>query len=166
MTIRPQTELNAYRSFFGLGAGDLARPRRGQRDLSEVQHPARRGELREFSNLAAAVNYATSRPDVVAISISYGGSEFSGEMAYDSAYHHSGKAITVSSGDNGYGVEIPAASPFVTAVGGTSLHQASNTGGRTAGWFGERRREARQDRNGRAFAAVACVGDWPVLPTW
>ena len=41
-------------------------------------------------------------------------------------------AITVSSGDNGYGVEFPAAAGTVTAVGGTSLHQTTNTGTRTA----------------------------------
>jgi hypothetical protein len=35
-------------------------------------------------------------------------------------------AITVSSGDNGYGVEFPASSPHVTAVGGTSLKLNSN----------------------------------------
>jgi subtilase family serine protease len=39
--------------------------------------------------------------------------------------------ITVSSGDNGYGVEFPAASAHVTAVGGTSLTRASGT---TRGW--------------------------------
>src|SRR5262249_32167889 len=32
-------------------------------------------------------------------------------------------------GDNGYGVSYPAASPFVTAVGGTSLSRASNARG-------------------------------------
>jgi subtilase family serine protease len=33
---------------------------------------------------------------------------------------HPGVPITVSSGDSGYGVEWPAASQYVTAVGGTS----------------------------------------------
>jgi subtilase family serine protease len=37
--------------------------------------------------------------------------------------------ITASAGDGGYGVEYPAASPFVTAVGGTSLTTASSTRG-------------------------------------
>jgi subtilase family serine protease len=36
-------------------------------------------------------------------------------------FNHPGVAITVSSGDNGYGVEFPAASQYVTAVGGTTL---------------------------------------------
>jgi subtilase family serine protease len=39
-------------------------------------------------------------------------------------------AITVSSGDSGYGVEYPAASRYVTAVGGTHL----TAGGGTRGW--------------------------------
>ena len=38
-------------------------------------------------------------------------------------------AITVSSGDYGYGVQFPASSPHVTAVGGTSLFKASNSRG-------------------------------------
>ena len=42
-----------------------------------------------------------------------------------SYYNHPGVAITASAGDNGYGVEYPAASPYVTAVGGTSLTTAS-----------------------------------------
>jgi subtilase family serine protease len=46
-------------------------------------------------------------------------------------------AITVSSGDSGYGVEYPAASQYVTAVGGTTLSQASNSRGWTeTAWSG------------------------------
>jgi subtilase family serine protease len=37
----------------------------------------------------------------------------------------------VSSGDSGYGVEYPAASKYVTAVGGTTLSRASNARGWT-----------------------------------
>jgi len=55
------------------------------------------------------------------ISNSWGGSEYSGETAYDSYFHHPGVAFVFSSGDNGYGVQYPAASPNVTAVGGTKL---------------------------------------------
>src|SRR5207248_687390 len=69
-----------------------------------------------FVALGTAVNYAASQSDVVAISNSYGASEFSSETSYDSYYNHPGKAITVSSGDGGYGVEYPAASPFVASV--------------------------------------------------
>jgi subtilase family serine protease len=64
------------------------------------------------------------------VSNSYGGSESSSDTGYDSTYfNHPGVAITVSSGDSGYKVEYPAASQYVTAVGGTSLVRASNTRG-------------------------------------
>jgi subtilase family serine protease len=82
-------------------------------------------------DLAKAENAAAAAPGVAAISNSYGGSEDSTETSYDSYYNHPGIAITVSSGDSGYGVEYPAASPDVTAVGGTTLTQASNARGWT-----------------------------------
>ncbi len=83
-----------------------------------------------FANLGTAVNEAVSL-GADAVSNSYGGSEFKEESADSTAYYdHPGIAITVSSGDEGYGVEFPAASRFVTAVGGTSLTQTSNTGTR------------------------------------
>ncbi len=73
-----------------------------------------------YANLMTAVDEAATL-GATAISNSYGSSEFSGETAYDYHFDHPGVAITVSSGDNGYGAEYPAASRFVTAVGGTSL---------------------------------------------
>ncbi|MBL8470696.1 MAG: S53 family peptidase [Rhodocyclaceae bacterium] len=78
-----------------------------------------------LSNLLTAVNYAASRADVVVVSNSWGAGEFSSEASYDKYFDH-GKPITVSSGDNGYGVEWPAASPKVTAVGGTTLYVDAN----------------------------------------
>jgi subtilase family serine protease len=63
------------------------------------------------------------------ISNSYGGSESSDETGSDVHFNHPGIAVTASSGDDGYGVSYPAASPFVTAVGGTSLTHASNARG-------------------------------------
>ncbi|HET7034945.1 MAG TPA: S8 family serine peptidase [Thermomicrobiaceae bacterium] len=81
-----------------------------------------------FGNLMAAVDQAVKQ-GAVAISNSYGGSEFSGETTYDSHFNHPGIAITVSSGDAGYGVEYPAASRYVTAVGGTSLTRSSASRG-------------------------------------
>ena len=79
-------------------------------------------------NLAVAVNRAAAM-GATQISNSYGGSEFSGEQLSQSAYNHPGVAVTVSSGDSGYGVEFPAASQYVTAVGGTSLHKDSSARG-------------------------------------
>jgi subtilase family serine protease len=80
-----------------------------------------------FTDLAAAVDTA-ARLGATTISNSYWGPEFSQETTstYASHYNHPGIPITVSSGDAGYGVEFPAASPYVTAVGGTTLNRASN----------------------------------------
>ena len=67
------------------------------------------------------------------MSNSYGTDEWSGEVHADAAYfNHPGVAVVASTGDSGYGVSYPAASPDVVAVGGTSLVQSSNTGTRKA----------------------------------
>ena len=81
-----------------------------------------------FANLSAAVDTAASL-GANAISNSYGGAEFSGETSAQSHYNHPGVAITVSSGDSGYGVQFPAASQYVTAVGGTTLARDGSTRG-------------------------------------
>jgi subtilase family serine protease len=82
-----------------------------------------------MTNLGDAVNEAV-KLGATEVSNSYGGSESSSDLSYDSSYfNHPGVAITASSGDGGYGVEYPAASQYVTAVGGTSLTRASNTRG-------------------------------------
>ena len=78
-----------------------------------------------YANLMTAVNEAVALGANV-VSNSYGGSEFSGETAYDSAFNHPGVAFVASAGDSGYGVQYPAASRYVTAVGGTSLYLNSN----------------------------------------
>ena len=81
-----------------------------------------------YSNLATAVRTAAGLPGVTVISNSYGGSE-TGSNSYESAYNQPGKAVTVSTGDSGYGVQFPASSPNVIAVGGTHLVRASNARG-------------------------------------
>jgi subtilase family serine protease len=82
------------------------------------------------ANLGTAVNSAVSL-GADYVSNSYGGSESSSDPSYDASYYkHPGVAITASAGDGGYGVEYPAASQYVTAVGGTSL----STSGNTRGW--------------------------------
>lgn len=55
------------------------------------------------------------------VSNSWGASEFSTESSYDAHFNRPGVAITFSTGDNGFGVQYPAASQYVTAVGGTTL---------------------------------------------
>ena len=89
-----------------------------------------------FANLAAAVRLAASLPGVTVISNSYGGGE-SNSSSYEPSYNQPGKAVTVSTGDSGYGVQFPATSPNVIAVGGTNLMRASNTRGWTeTAWTG------------------------------
>jgi subtilase family serine protease len=82
-----------------------------------------------YANLATAENTAAAQ-GAHAISNSYGGGE-SGTSSYETSYNHPGIAITVSSGDSGYGVQFPASSPHVTAVGGTHLTTAANSRGWT-----------------------------------
>jgi subtilase family serine protease len=81
-----------------------------------------------FTDLAAAEDTA-ARLGASVISNSYGGNEFSQETSatYNSHFDHPDVAITVSTGDSGYGVEFPAASQYVTAVGGTSLARSGST---------------------------------------
>lgn len=78
-----------------------------------------------FADLATAVNTAANL-GANAISNSYGGSEWSGESAYDPFYNHPGIAVTASSGDNGYGTLYPASSTYVISVGGTTLQLFSD----------------------------------------
>ena len=80
-----------------------------------------------IANLLTAENEAFALGANV-ISNSWGSNEFGSETAYDSYFHH-GIPITASTGDAGYGVSWPAASTYVTAVGGTSLHSANSARG-------------------------------------
>ena len=78
------------------------------------------------SDLMTAVAYAAKQPGVVAVSMSWGGGEFSGETSYDSNFltptGHTGVVFVASSGDAGAPTSYPAASPNVLSVGGTSLY--------------------------------------------
>jgi subtilase family serine protease len=87
-----------------------------------------------MNDLAAAVNEAVTL-GATEISNSYGGSEWSGEMSWDSYYSHANVAITASTGDSGYGAQYPASSPGVLAVGGTTLQlNSDNTYASEAVW--------------------------------
>ena len=72
-------------------------------------------------DLLAAVDYAVAR-GATQISMSWGASEFSSQTSYDFHFNHPKVSFFASSGDGGAGVSWPAASPNVTAVGGTSLY--------------------------------------------
>ena len=87
------------------------------------------------------------------ISNSYDGAESSTETTYDSEYYnHPGHIVTASSGDGGYGVEYPAASPDVTAVGGTTLTKTTSN---PRGWT-----EAIWDEAGSGCSAYEPKPSW------
>src|SRR6202035_1847643 len=77
------------------------------------------------TDLLSAVNYARQYPGVVAVSMSWGASEFSGEAQYDGYFTtpagHVNETFFASAGDNGPPPIWPAISSHVVAVGGTTL---------------------------------------------
>ena len=90
-----------------------------------------------FSDLGHSVNTAV-RMGATEVSNSYGGQEDALDArSMAQYYNHPGVAITVSSGDSGYGVQLPAAYNTVTSVGGTSLSPENNARGWTeSAWSG------------------------------
>ena len=78
-----------------------------------------------ISNLMAGVDYAKTQ-GVKAISNSYGTADSSSLAQYDSHYAANNIAVTVSTGDSGYGAQWPATAPGAVAVGGTSLFKGGN----------------------------------------
>jgi subtilase family serine protease len=91
------------------------------------------------ANLLSAIDYAAKQKGVVAVSMSWGGAEFSDEATLDSHFASasttnatSSKSSNIvffaSSGDDGTGASWPAASPYVVGVGGTTLTLSTSTG--------------------------------------
>jgi hypothetical protein len=77
--------------------------------------------------LLNAVNLTRFQSDVVSISMSWGGNEFSTESNYDWLFTGSYNAtFLAASGDRGENVSWPASSPNVVGVGGTKLNFNSN----------------------------------------
>ena len=138
-------DLAAYRTRFGLGTADLTQVNQSGVAITTVSPNAGWGQEEmldlemvsaickscklvyvgansaSFTDLAAAVDTA-ARMGAKVISNSYGGKEFLGETTIATHFDKTGVAITVSSGDSGFGVEAPAAFNTVTAVGGTTLN--------------------------------------------
>jgi len=85
-----------------------------------------------FANLLAAEDYATAHAGY--ISNSWGGSESSGETAYDAHFNRPGKSIFVSAGDSGLPAQYPSSSPYVISVGGTTLSNIGTTSFTETGW--------------------------------
>ncbi|MFE9448040.1 peptidase S8 [Streptomyces sp. NPDC006739] len=121
-------------------------------------------------DLVRAEDTAAATPGVASVSNSWGGAEDITVTSLDSHFRHPGVAFTASSGDSGYGVSWPASSPYVTAVGGTSLSRASNARGWTeTAWRGagsgcsayeaEPSWQHHSGCAGRAVADVSAVAD-------
>jgi subtilase family serine protease len=90
-----------------------------------------------LSDLLSAVNYARNRADVVSVSMSWGASEFSSEISYDSYFTSQyGATFYASSGDSGAGTSWPAASANVVSVGGTTLAFSNGVVTSETAWSG------------------------------
>src|SRR5207248_1723497 len=103
-----------------------------------------------LGDLFGAVDFARSLNGVVAVSMSWGTSEFYGQWNYDPLFttppgHIGGSGLpggitfVAASGDSGawYGTSYPSTSVNVLSVGATSLHLGANSSyaGET-GWIG------------------------------
>ena len=93
------------------------------------------------TDLYNAIYYATNQ-GVNVVSMSWGGSEFSGETSTDAYYFNNpGVTYVASTGDSGAGsppaIQYPSASPYVVAVGGTTLTlNGDGTYGSETAWSG------------------------------
>ncbi len=83
-----------------------------------------------FPHLFKAIDVA-ARGGASVVSMSWGGPEFEHETHDDRHFRQRGVTFVAASGDGGTGILYPAASPYVVAVGGTTLHLDS-AGVRTA----------------------------------
>jgi subtilase family serine protease len=93
-----------------------------------------------LANLMGAVKYAATQPGVVVVSMSFGGAESSSQTTYDSTFATYGQSVTfvASAGDSGaaQGPEYPSSSPYVLAVGGTTLTLSGGSYGSESTWSG------------------------------
>jgi subtilase family serine protease len=78
-----------------------------------------------FTDLLSAVDTAVANGATV-VSMSWSGGETADEGQSDTHFNVPGVVFTAASGDGGHGVGYPAASPYVVAVGGTTLTLNSN----------------------------------------
>ncbi len=153
------SDLAAYRTRFGLGTAKLTQVNQsggttlpagntgwGQEEALDLDMASAAcptcailyvgANSASFADLSTAVKTAAAKGAKV-ISNSYGGSEYSSEVTAQAAYNQPGIAVTVSSGDSGFGAQFPASSQYVVDVGGTALNRSSTTRGFTeTAWTG------------------------------
>jgi len=87
----------------------------------------------QFSDLLYAVNVASNIVTTCngtcassgkgEVSMSWGGSEFSGETAFDQYFTATGVVYTAASGDSGGSPIWPSTSPYVVSCGGTTINR-------------------------------------------
>jgi subtilase family serine protease len=88
------------------------------------------------TDLLAGVDVAVKNGATV-VSMSFGGAEFLTETNNDFHFTTAKVTFVAAAGDSGYGVEYPAASSYVLAVGGTTATLGtSNTYGSETAWSG------------------------------
>ncbi len=155
-----QSDLNTFDSNFGLPAATVIRVNQTGGTAYPAADPTGGWELEESldvewahamapqatimlveansdngNDLLAAISYASSHANVV--SMSWGGSEWSGETSFDSYFDQPGVAFVASSGDDGAPSGWPSVSPNVLSVGGTALVlSSSNNWSSESGWSG------------------------------
>jgi len=93
------------------------------------------------TDLFQGVATAASLPGVVAVSMSFGGSESRGESQQDGTFTtpagHAGVTFLAATGDSGAPGDYPAYSPNVVAVGGTTINLGPGGGyGSETAWSG------------------------------
>ncbi len=111
-------------------------------------------------SLGTGVNTAVRKLHADFVSNSYGGSQGPNDPTFDTDYYqHPGAAIVASAGDSGYGVSYPAASQYVTSVGGTSLVQTGVGRGWTETVWGTSPNEGSGTGGG-------CAGKYEPRPSW
>ena len=88
------------------------------------------------SDLLTGVQAAATTPGVSVVSMSWGGDEFTDQSTYDSYFETPGVSFVAATGDTPAAVYWPATTPYVTAVGGTSLSLGTGSSyGSESAWY-------------------------------
>ena len=117
------------------------------------------------SDLFTAVQKATSLVQAAGggeVSMSWGGSEFSGENTYDPYFTNTNVVYFASAGD-GPGTIYPSASPDVVAAGGTTIRRNPSTGGWMAAEVRANTKVVRATSL-RSRASWAALAEFPIFP--
>lgn len=94
----------------------------------------------DFDPMMSAAAWAAAQPGVVAVSMSWGATEFTGEKSFDhylaQPAHHNPVVFTAASGDTGAVPIYPSVSPPALSVGGTTQAASSRLYSGESAWLG------------------------------